>query len=456
MKTKTHNRKKRFTATRNACKLCAPLGACVVLRGIEGSVPFLHGSQGCATYIRRYMISHFREPVDIASSSFSEETAIFGGKENLKSGLHNVYTQYKPKLIGVASTCLAETIGDDVSMFLRELRTEQVIPEGVKIVNVSTPSFKETHMDGYYSAVRGVVSGMCNGIPLKSANINVFPSFLSCEDLRYLKEILRDFGLKYVMLPDYSDTLDGAAWGEYKKIPEGGTKVSEIESMGGSAVSIEFSSTIADEQSAAKFLEDRFGVPYFNLTIPIGIRQTDIFFGLLENITGSPIPEKYIAERGRLVDSYVDAHKYLFGKKAVIYGEEDMVIATASFLREIGLDPVLCISGGNSGRIKDALGAVLGDGAKNIEIRDDADFMDMEDEVRSLKPDILIGNSKGYSVARLFNTPLVRTFFPIHDRIGSQRILHIGYRGTQNLFDRIVNALLSKKQEDSDVGYSYL
>ena len=53
-------------ATRNACKLCAPLGASLAFRGVEGAVPFLHGSQGCATYIRRYTISHFREPVDIA------------------------------------------------------------------------------------------------------------------------------------------------------------------------------------------------------------------------------------------------------------------------------------------------------------------------------------------------------------------------------------------------------
>ena len=59
-------------ATRNACKLCSPLGAAMVFKGIRGCLPFLHGSEGCATYIRRYMISHFREPVDIASSSLSE------------------------------------------------------------------------------------------------------------------------------------------------------------------------------------------------------------------------------------------------------------------------------------------------------------------------------------------------------------------------------------------------
>jgi len=76
-----------LAATRNACKLCAPLGACLALRGVAGAVPFLHGSQGCATYIRRYLISHFREPVDIAVSGFSEATTVFGGGDNLRRRL---------------------------------------------------------------------------------------------------------------------------------------------------------------------------------------------------------------------------------------------------------------------------------------------------------------------------------------------------------------------------------
>ena len=83
-----------YISTTNACKLCKPLGACLAFRGIEGAVPFLHGSQGCATYMRRYVISHFREPMDIASSSLGEKHAIYGGGPNLKQGLKNVMDKY--------------------------------------------------------------------------------------------------------------------------------------------------------------------------------------------------------------------------------------------------------------------------------------------------------------------------------------------------------------------------
>jgi nitrogenase molybdenum-iron protein NifN len=35
-------------------------------------------------------------------------------------------------------------------------------------------------------------------------------------------------------------------------------------------------------------------------------------------------------------------------------------------------------------------------------------------------------------------------------------VLHLGYRGAQELYDRIVNALLEVKQDNSEVGYAYL
>jgi len=124
-----------YISTTNACKLCRPLGACLAFKGIEGAIPYLHGSQGCATYMRRYIISHYNEPIDIASSSLSEKHAVYGGGPNLKLGLTNVAAKYRPKLVGIATTCLTETIGDDVGMFVKKCgiadkvkHTEVIIP----------------------------------------------------------------------------------------------------------------------------------------------------------------------------------------------------------------------------------------------------------------------------------------------------------------------------------------
>ena len=117
-------KKEEYTPTKNACKLCSPLGASFVFKGVANCVPLLHGSQGCSTYIRRYLISHFNEPIDIASSNFTEDTAIFGGGANLQLAIGNIIEQYKPELIGIASTCLSETIGDDVELMLKDYKKE--------------------------------------------------------------------------------------------------------------------------------------------------------------------------------------------------------------------------------------------------------------------------------------------------------------------------------------------
>jgi nitrogenase molybdenum-iron protein NifN len=460
-----------FVATRNACKLCSPLGACLALRGVAGAVPFLHGSQGCATYIRRYLISHFREPMDIAVSGFSEATTVFGGGDNLRTGLHNVARQYHPDLIGIATTCLPETIGEDVGMLLHEFTPDGDSP--FHQVHVSTPSFRGTHVDGFHATIRALVEQLVlvqkqplpNGRgsdarseprPLGSGRVNVFPGMVSPADLRYLKEVLADFGLEATLLPDYSETLDGPQLDEYQKIPAGGTSVARIRAMGRARMSLELGRTLAECGTAAASLESRFGVARRKLGWPVGVLESDRFFAALSELSGRPLPEKHAKERGRLVDSYVDAHKYVFGRRAVVYGEEDLVVGLTSFLAEIGVQPVLCASGGESGRLEAAVKAVAGDAAERVMVKEGMDFATMGEAARGLAPDFLIGSSKGYSLARELDIPLIRVGFPIHDRIGGQRILHLGYRGAQQLFDAVTNTLLARGQDRSPVGYSYL
>jgi nitrogenase molybdenum-iron protein NifN len=445
-----------YTSTTNACKLCKPLGACLAFRGIEGAVPFLHGSQGCATYMRRYVISHFREPMDIASSSLGEKHAIYGGGPNLKAGLKNVMDKYGAGLIGVASTCLTETIGDDMPGLVQEFRRELHAAESPTIVTVSTPSYSGTHMEGFHVAVKAVVDQLAQGGEPTSA-VNLLPGFVSPADIRYLKEVLGDFGVPGIILPDISETLDGAAQLDYDKIPAGGTPLAAIKAMGASLATMEFGRTLFPQETAGRLLEERFGVPWRPLGMPIGLRETDEFFRVLEDLAGRSTPGRHAAERGRLIDAYVDGHKYIFNKRAVVFGEEDLVVGLVSFLAEIGVKPVLCASGGKSGRLMAAVAEVTnGLLPEPPVVKEGVDFFEIAAEAEALAPDLLIGHSKGYHLAKRWQVPLVRVGFPIHDRFGGPRILHLGYRGAQSLLDRIVNAMIERKQETSPVGYGYM
>jgi nitrogenase molybdenum-iron protein NifN len=450
--------KSSYISTTNACKLCKPLGACLAFRGIEGSMPLLHGSQGCATYMRRYIISHFREPMDIASSSLGEKHAVYGGGPNLKQGLKNIINKFGAKFIGIATTCLTETIGDNVPMIVNEFRreTRSEAMELPYMVTVSTPSYSGTHIEGFHAATKAIV----DQIPVAGERmdlINVLPGFVSPADIRHLKEILDDFSLPAAVLPDYSETLDGPAQEDDAKIPDGGTAIEDIRNMGKARATIEFGRTLPPEGSAGGLLSERFAVPLHRLGIPIGIRETDGFFQALEQFAGASAPEKHRTERGRLVDAYVDSHKYLFGKRAIVYGEEDLVVGITSFLTEVGIKPVLCASGGKSGRFAQAIEQVVSEISPELPVTmEGVDFYEIEEAMQKLSPDLMIGTSKGYQIAKRMGIPLLRAGFPIHDRFGGQRMLHVGYRGTQNLLDRIVNTVIEKNQTDSPVGYGYM
>jgi nitrogenase molybdenum-iron protein NifN len=438
----------------NACKLCAPLGASIAFRGIEGGMALLHGSQGCSTYIRRFLISHFREPVDIASSNFSESAAIYGGASNLKQALANVQKVYKPSVVGVATTCLAETLGDDVKGLLSQRKG--LDPDGVPAIYVSTPSFKGTHAEGFVAAARAIAEHFAvEGAPVDC--FSVFPGFVSPDDLRLLKDLFASFGLDGILLPDYSDTLDGGAWDEYIPLSPGGTSLERLALLGRGWASLELGATLGLRPTAAAYLEERFGVARQTLPLPIGVSATDELVRCLAELSGREIPAELRRERGRLLDSYADGHKAVFGLRVGVYGEEDLAVGLAAWLAETGCTPVLVASGGESGGMEPALRKQI-DGFDRLGCRvlQGADFTAIGEAAKRQGVQMLVGNSKGYPGARAMGIPLLRAGFPVHDRFGGARLLHLGYAGALRLYDSLVNLVLERKQASSGVGYAYL
>jgi nitrogenase molybdenum-iron protein NifN len=270
--------------------------------------------------------------------------------------------------------------------------------------------------------------------------------------------IFEAFGQNVMILPDYAKTLDGELWSEYQRIPAGGTTVQAIAAAGRASASIELGRVLAKmDETAATFLEKRFNVPAYRLGLPMGIRRTDRLLHTLEQISGNPTPTAFTDARGRLLDALVDGHKYVNGVRAVVFGEADLVAGVVDFLSEIGVVPVVCATGDDDGHLGPAVLESLDPKLhEKVKVIEGVDFVEIEDAVRAAQPDIMIGHSKGYSLARKLGIPLVRIGFPVHDRVGGSRLLHVGYDGAQALFDRIANTLLERRQAKSDVGYTYL
>ncbi len=115
--------------------------------GFEGTLPFVHGSQGCASYYRSTLNRHFREPAPAVSDAMTEDGAVFGGQNNLHEGLENALALYKPKMIAVFTSCMPEIIGDDLTAFIKNARAKGFVPKELPVPFANTPSFNGSHVD---------------------------------------------------------------------------------------------------------------------------------------------------------------------------------------------------------------------------------------------------------------------------------------------------------------------
>ncbi|TQD24969.1 nitrogenase component 1 [Methanolobus vulcani] len=441
--------------TVNPCIMCQPIGSVMAFKGIEDSMVLLHGSQGCSTYMRLHLAHHFREPVDIGSSSLSEKGAVYGGSENLKKGLKNLILRYDPKVIGVSTTCLAETIGDDISRIISEFIEEEGIGDERIIIPVPTPSYEESHNSGYIKAVEAIVKTFTLNDSKKEIFNNklnvVLSENISPEDTRELKHVFDSIvgQNSYILLPDISETFDAPMTGDLHKIPLGGTTHSDIADMKNSAATIGLG--ITNDNKAVNYLEQTFDIPSQNLPLPIGLEYTDRVLAALSNISGVEIPDEFQKERGRLIDAMVDSHKYVYGTKVAIYGDPNNVLGMLSLALENGMHPILVVASSKSPRFAEQamerVKQVKPD--CDVTILEDVDFDTFNDAVKKAKPQMLIGNSNGKYIAKEMNIPLIRFGFPIHDRVGAQRLLTLGYKGAMRMLDRITNTIL--EVEDTEL-----
>lgn len=428
----------------NPCSMCMPMGSVLVFHGIENCMPLFHGSQGCSTYMRLYLAHHFREPVDIASSALSEKGAVYGGAANLKQGLRNVIKGYSPKAIGIATTCLAETIGDDAAQIVREFQAEEPLARDVTFITVSTPSYASSHEEGYRVALKGLVQTLARRTD-PNGRINILVgSIISPADVRYLKRLLDDWGLRYILLPDVSETFDSPLCEDPPCIPAGGTPLDDIRDSANSKATLTIGGLV-QEPGAGDFLEKEFGVPHTPLPLPIGLEFSDRLAACLEELTGEAMPECYERERGRLLDTMVDTHKIVADARTAVFGDTEMVLGLTKIMTELGMRPRIIATGANNAAFTEYV-TQLAPGSRIIT---GADYSEIAEEVSNGDIDLMVGPFTGRQTAKREAVPLLRVGLPNHDRFGASHQRLLGYEGSMYLVDCLANALIESKEKGS-------
>lgn len=427
----------------NQCQMCMPLGGVIAFKGIENVMVISHGSQGCSTYMRLANVEHFNEPVDIASSSLNEKQTIYGGEANLKKAIDNVLRVYQPKVLGILTTCLSETMGEDLDRIVTSYVQERNLV-GVDIVPVPTPSYSGSHTEGFWAATRGIIAHFARPTE-KHSRINVIVPHISPADIREIKRILTQMNIEYTLVPDYSVTLDRPYGGRYQKIPPGGSRTEDIARMPGAPVTIQFGLTCPDALSPGQLLKEQFSVPLVNLPLPVGVEAVDQFITTLQGLGCGPVPDQLTLERGWLLDAMADSHKYNAEGRPVIYGEPELVYAFTRVCTENGAPPVVIASVTKNSRIAGLLEPVLAEVDDKPVLLEEKDFAAIEEAAACARVNIAVGHSGGKFLTERQSIPVVRVGFPVHDRTGGQRILSVGYAGTLAFLDRFTNTLLEAK-----------
>ncbi|MEI8634992.1 nitrogenase component 1 [Vibrio sp. PP-XX7] len=116
------------------------------------------------------------------SDSMTEDAAVFGGQENIFRGLENAYALYKPEVVAVSTTCMAEVIGDDLNAFINNAKVGGYLPEEVHTPYAHTPSFVGSHLTGWDNMFEGflryfTLKDLADKTPDSNGKINLVPGF---------------------------------------------------------------------------------------------------------------------------------------------------------------------------------------------------------------------------------------------------------------------------------------
>ncbi len=428
----------------NPAKTCQPVGAMYAALGVHECMPHSHGSQGCCAFHRMFLTRHFKDPAMASSSSFTEGASVFGGGTNLKTAAKNIFDLYHPKIIAVHTTCLSETIGDDLNALIQGID----IPEGKYMVHTNTPSYKGSHITGFSNMVASFISYLSVPGAKKKAKVTLLPGFVNPGDMREMKRIAEAMQVSYTMLPDTSGVMDSPMTGKFELYPKGGTTVEEIIDLGSSSLTLALGR--AASEAPAETLSKKCSVPCKLLPEPIGIGRTDEYILALQSFSKNEVPYELEEERGQLVDILIDIHPYTYNKKVAVFGDPDTVLGLAEFALEMGMIPKYLLTGTPGEAFeREAKELFVKFGVRGCMAKAAGDLFELHQWIKQEGVDLLIGGTHGKYIARAEDIPFVRAGFPIIDRYIHSYMPLIGYKGGMRLAELICNALMDRQDRDA-------
>jgi len=417
----------------NPIKHSQPMGATLAFLGVKDCMPLMHGAQGCASYTKVFFTRHFNEPIAINNTSVSDITAVLdGGDYSILMAIENIQNKeknLKPSMIGLHTTGLTETKGDDV----RGVGMHIEIP----YVFVNTPDYEGGMESGWSLTVTAMIEQLTEAATELKTNKLVFLPHLSMQpiEVEKIKALCEDFGFETYALPDLSTSLDGYWEAGQGKLANGGITVDQIRDLATSSVVVSLGASM--KKAALALQKKNPAIEHLHFDHLMGLDGCDNFVSALMKIRQrepKPLMKRW---RSRLQDAMLDSHFLIGSSHFVVMGEPDMLVGICALLRSVG------------GTIDAAISTTFSDSLHLIEA-EKVFVGDLEDARQFFEgADMVISNFHAERILHTYtHTALVIRGFPNYEELGNQLKNDQLYEGSTYFLFEIANSLRKVKHEE--------
>lgn len=225
----------------NPIKLSQPMGAMLCFLGIKNCMPLMHGAQGCASFSKVFFTRHFNDPIAVQTTAVNDITAVIdGGDYAISESIKNITKKVKPDLVGLFTTGLTETKGDDIRGACLLMKDIQ------EMAYVNTPDFEGSIESGFALSIEAVISQIVESSTETDSNKAVIIPNVNLKpiEVEKLKDTVSLFGYEVHALPDLSDSLDGHLGLKQGALSAGGITVEEIKKLSTASLVISVGSSV--------------------------------------------------------------------------------------------------------------------------------------------------------------------------------------------------------------------
>ncbi len=179
----------------------------VVLGPTRDIVNITHGPIGCGFYswLTRRNQTKPKDPKDhnfmpyCFSTDMQDEQIIFGGEKKLRQAVQEAYDLFKPKAIGIFSTCPVGLIGDDVHAVAREMKEKL---GDCNVFGFSCEGYKGVSQSaGHHIANNGIFShvvGLDDTVREGKFKINMLGEYNIGGDAFEIERLFEDCGITLI------------------------------------------------------------------------------------------------------------------------------------------------------------------------------------------------------------------------------------------------------------------